>query len=106
VSLESDLIQINTEINNLRQLEYIIRSPEFQEAYKNATSKQEPHYYISVRDCDALRSWIGAQKLQDLEAYTVRALRLMARDLKVRDYHLLTKSDLIREIKTCRAVQL
>jgi hypothetical protein len=103
VSLERELIQITTEVNNLRQLEYIIRSDEFQQAYTSTTNKVEAEYYIQARDCDALKHWIRAQKLGDLESYTVRELRVMAKDLKVRDYHLLSKNELVTEIHRCRS---
>lgn len=100
--IESDLIQIATEIANLRQLQYILRSPEFLEVYAN---QPEPAYYIQTRNCDALKRWIRSQKLGDLEAYNVKTLRLMARDLKIRDYHLLTKVELIQGIRICRVGQ-
>lgn len=106
MSLEYELIQINTEVNNLRQLEYIIRSDDFQQAYSKVSNKQEPEYYVRTRDCVALKRWIRAQKLGELEAYSVRELRTMAKDLKIRDYHLLNKSDLIQEIKRCRTGEL
>lgn len=104
MSTESELIQLRTEINNLRQLEHILLSPEFDEAYKSVSpaARELPHHYIKCRDVQALREWIRVQRITDLNEYTVKQLRAMGRDLKIEDYHLLSKLELIREIKTCR----
>lgn len=93
--------EIHLEILNLRALEYVLNSEEFHNLYSACSHRQEIDFYLERRDVEAIKFWMHAQRISDLTQYNIKQLRLMGQRLRVRDYHLLSKNQLIVEIHKC-----
>lgn len=96
------LVQLTSDIADIRRIEYTIRSKEFLALFEKASNKEEVLFYIYTHNANALKEWIYSQRIMDLSTCTVRQLRNMARDMKIRDYNFLTKDDLIKGIKNAK----
>jgi len=97
------IADIHNEINELRQLEHYISSIEFRQFYDSLRNTIEIDYQIKARNLEAVKRYVRHH--QPLEEYSVKELRRIAAGLRLQDYHLLTKNQLIEGIKVCRATE-
>lgn len=97
------LADLRAEINDLRKLEQLVQSDDFRKAYENVNNVTELDYHVRLRNVEALKQFLKSRR--PLNDYNVKELRLMAARLRIADYHLLNKNDLIEEITRCQKVQ-
>lgn len=94
------LTDIRTEINELTRLEYYLNSDEFKIAIGNIATGSTIELLIKSRDLNAIKDYI--RQYQSLEEFSVKQLRKMGATLRVANYHLLTKDELIERIHSVR----
>jgi hypothetical protein len=100
MSIINMLADLKTEINDLRQLEHLIQTDDFREAFNDPRNVVELEYHVRLRDVEAIKRFLRNRR--PLEERTVKELRGIAARLRVTDYHLLSKSQLIGEIQRCQ----
>lgn len=93
--------EVHTKYLKMRNLNRIILSDVFAEAYEKATERQQSsvHYFIYTEDAKKIRAWIHSILGKDLDLKSVRDLRKIASQLRIKDYGNLAKDEIIQQIR-------
>jgi len=103
MSLKAIRDSFHTRFLNCRNVNNLLRTDDFELAYNIAT-KEERKYIteaIDRGDKDALKAFIdeGLSRMTPFHQMTVRRLRLIGRNLRIKDYWKKDKIILLEEIK-------
>ena len=92
------------QVLNARNLQYLIESPEFKEIYDKLKLQErgEVITLILKNNLEGVRAFVERKKPRQLTEYTVAELRSIAREFDVKDYHLMTKVELLGIINARR----
>lgn len=90
-------------LNNLRCLERLVTSKEFEAAYKVATDEQQKlvNTYIEKGETHRVQQWLTVlerDSIKDIGSLSIRDLRKLASGLGIPGYHLLLKASLLSRI--------
>jgi hypothetical protein len=90
-------------VNNLRCLERLVTTREFETAYIKASGQQQAIIAgaIDNGDYDVVQQWLTIleRDSMNIEELPVRDLRKLASNLKIPGYHLLPRASLLSRIK-------
>lgn len=92
-------------VNNLRCLERLVTTREFETAYNRASTQQQAIITeaIETGNYDIVQQWLTILERDSMkiEELPIRDLRKLASNLKIPGYHLLVKASLLSRIKEC-----
>jgi hypothetical protein len=91
---------IREELLRLRSIDRILHTENYSEAWLKASHQErtEAHRLVLLRDSKGLAKWIKGILYWDLLERPVRELRKLAQQLGIKNYHILTKSELLSEL--------
>jgi hypothetical protein len=94
---------VHAQLLNIRNLDRLVSSLEFEEAYTGASlgKRNIVKRFIADSYLSGVEKWIAIQKRDsmDYEALPVKQLRVLAQGLGILGYHYLPKTSLLSEIK-------
>lgn len=101
-SIDNHIDSLHLRLSKERSILRIIESKDFEEAYKSSSDqeKEKIDYYIETLRLEDLKLWFKSKiKTKDIENMTIVELRLLAKELGIKTYHLLKKELLIYKIR-------
>lgn len=94
---------LHSRVNDLRSLQRIVATPDFETAYRQATEEQKAIVteLINNGDKDGVQQWVALQERDrtNIEELPVKELRRLAASLGIAGYQFLTKASLLSQIK-------
>lgn len=102
ISLQEILNLSESKVSDVRKIDYFLRTKEFLQLYEVVDIEALKTLRSIICECDLkkLKDWVHTEKINyDVGMMSVRELRKLASKCKVSDYHILTKDELIYEIR-------
>lgn len=100
MSLRTVQSEVHNLILNARRLERIIRSDEFEALFLTLSAEEQDHLLSLIKRADVVEvvSWTESRLRKQVGPQSVRELRVVASQLRIVGYALMTKEMLIRAI--------
>jgi Rho termination factor-like protein len=90
--------QVHHKLLNLRRVERIVSSVEFEVAYESCANKEDVTKLIKEDKVDDLNKWLKMEVEANVGEYTIRQLRSIASQHGVPKYSIKTKAELLMAI--------
>lgn len=91
----------NSMLKKARNIDYLVNCPAFLKLYYSLKDQEKDiidHLILNVQE-EQLKLWFSKYKSRNIHLMTVKQLRELASSNKIPDYNLLTKKELIDELK-------